>query len=138
MSSIIKIVFVYFDKTLIWFGFATATQVIFLSLFLLTIYIVQRNSIFNWKIRFDYSFSFLKNSWPLALSAFFALVYLKVDQIMLGQLSDSRDLGLYSAAARLSEVWYVLPTALATAVFPAIINIKERDKAKSNYLWKVI
>lgn len=129
MSSIVKIVFVYLEKPLIWFGFAAATQVVFLSISLLALYVIHKKNIFDWKVSFNYSLGLINKSWPLALSAFFALIYLKVDQVMLGYLSSSKDLGLYSAAARLSEVWYVLPTALATAIFPTIIKMKGSNKA---------
>lgn len=128
VSSITKIIFVYLNKSLVWFGFATATQVIFLSIFLIVVYSVQNNSIINWKISFNYSLDLIRKSWPLAVSAFFALIYLKIDQVMLGQLSSSENVGLYAAAARLSEIWYVLPTALATAIFPSIVKIRKKNK----------
>jgi len=39
-------------------------------------------------------------------------------------------LGLYSAALRLSEVWYFLPVALTSSVFPALVRSKEADESR--------
>jgi polysaccharide transporter, PST family len=33
--------------------------------------------------------------------------------------------GLYSAAARVSEVWYFIPTAIVSSVTPAIMRAKD-------------
>jgi len=38
---------------------------------------------------------------------------------------DSKELGYYAAAVRLSEAWYFIPVALTNAIFPAVINAKK-------------
>lgn len=132
LSSLIKILFVFLDKPLIWFGYATASQVVISSVALLVFYKYHRGGFLSWRAHYNFSINLILQSWPLALSAVFSLIYLKVDQVMLGQMISSSEVGLYSAAARLSEVWYVLPTALATAVFPTIV--KKREQNKKDYL----
>src|SRR5690606_15444434 len=61
-----------------------------------------------------------------------ALVYLKIDQVMLGMMAGSEQVGVYAVAARLSEVWYFIPTALALSVFPKIIESKQEGDAVYN------
>lgn len=36
-------------------------------------------------------------------------------------------MGQYSAAVRLSEAWYFIPTIICSSLFPAIINAKLKD-----------
>lgn len=129
-SSLVKVLFVVLDKPLIWFGFAAASQVVFLSLLLIVFYRYHQGKIFSWRARYNVSLRLLSQSWPLALSSVFALIYLKIDQVMLGQMHEASELGLYAAAARLSEIWYVLPTALATAVFPTFVKKIESNRAE--------
>jgi len=43
---------------------------------------------------------------------------------MLGE----RDVGLYSAAVRLSEAWYFVPVIITTSLFPAIVNAKKTSE----------
>jgi PST family polysaccharide transporter len=47
---------------------------------------------------------------------------------MLGQILDDRAVGIYSAAVRISEVWYFIPMAIAASVFPAIIEAKKKSE----------
>lgn len=70
----------------------------------------------------------LAESWPLLLSSIAIMVYLRIDQIMLGQLVGGTAVGIYSAAVKISEIWYVIPTAIAASVFPAILDAKNRSE----------
>ena len=69
----------------------------------------------------------LTDSWPLLLSGMAIMLYMKIDQIMLGQMLGDKAVGIYSAAVRISEVWYFIPMAIAASVFPDILKAKERD-----------
>src|SRR5689334_4649179 len=55
----------------------------------------------------------LSESWPLLLSGVAIIVYTRIDQIMLAHLANERALGLYSAAVKISEVGYFIPSILA-------------------------
>ena len=55
------------------------------------------------------------------------MVYMKIDQIMLGQMLGDEAVGIYSAAVRISEVWYFIPMMIVASVFPAILEAKKRD-----------
>ncbi len=71
----------------------------------------------------------LQQGWVIYLASFFAVIYLKIDQVMLRWLADSAEVGLYAVAARFSEVWYFIPTALVASVFPKLIDLRETDEA---------
>jgi O-antigen/teichoic acid export membrane protein len=47
---------------------------------------------------------------------------------MLGQMTNDSEVGIYSTAVRLSEVWYFIPLAIVTSVFPALVRVKERGE----------
>ena len=55
------------------------------------------------------------------------MIYLKSDQIMIGQILNNHELGIYSVAVKLAEVWYFVPSAIATAVMPHLTNLKLSD-----------
>ncbi|TDP73690.1 flippase [Bradymonas sediminis] len=67
----------------------------------------------------------LRDSWPLIISGLSIALYMKSDQIMLGEMLDVREVGLYATAVKLSEMWYFFPMVIAGSVFPAIIQAKE-------------
>ena len=72
----------------------------------------------------------LSESWPLVLSVVAARVYLKLDQVMLDQMLDSATVGLYAAAADVSERWYFIPTAIASSALSGMVTKLKDDRAK--------
>ncbi len=96
---------------------------------LLLAYSARGGSLSQWRFDRSRAKSMLSQSWPLALASVGALVYLKIDQVMLGIIAGTEQVGTYAVAARLSEVWYVIPTALALSVFPKIVESKQEGEA---------
>ncbi|SFD55771.1 flippase [Spirosoma endophyticum] len=66
-------------------------------------------------------------AWPLMLAEFFIFIYMRIDQLMLKYLADSHELGRYSAALRLSEVWYFVAGAITMSFYPSIIALRAHD-----------
>jgi PST family polysaccharide transporter len=56
------------------------------------------------------------------------MIYMKIDQIMLGQMVGDEAVGIYSAAARISEVWYFIPTVIVASTFPAILEARKNSE----------
>jgi O-antigen/teichoic acid export membrane protein len=69
----------------------------------------------------------LKDSWPLLLSGIAITIYMKIDQIMMGQIIGDEAVGVYTAATRISEVWYFIPIVIVASVFPAVLEAKKRS-----------
>jgi polysaccharide transporter, PST family len=67
----------------------------------------------------------IKEGFPLILSGLSVMIYVKIDQVMLGEMIGENAVGIYSAAARISEVWYFIPVAVASSVSPAIYAAKK-------------
>jgi PST family polysaccharide transporter len=71
----------------------------------------------------------LSDSWPMMLSGLSVAVYMKIDQVMLGEMVGDQAVGIYSSVTRLTEIWYIIPSVLVSSVFPAIVQSKEKDEA---------
>jgi polysaccharide transporter, PST family len=72
----------------------------------------------------------LREAWPLMFASLAIVVYMKIDEVMLRHLAGPAAVGIYSAAARLSEVWYFFPTALASSVLPALLRARKKNLAE--------
>lgn len=79
------------------------------------------------KIDWQYGLRLLKQSFWLVLSGLAAVLYLKVDQVMLGELVSKDAVGTYAVAVRLSEVWYFFATAIAASFFSSLLKLKSAD-----------
>lgn len=61
---------------------------------------------------------------PLLISGVAVIIYQRIDLIMLSMMIGGPSTGIYAAAAQVSEIWNVIPLALAPAVFPVILRAK--------------
>jgi O-antigen/teichoic acid export membrane protein len=73
----------------------------------------------------------LRQSWPLLFSGMAVIVYMRIDQVMLSSMVGDAAVGQFSAALRLSEVWYFVPAAVLSAAFPALL--KRRQEGSGSY-----
>ncbi|OAN14365.1 hypothetical protein A3783_00125 [Exiguobacterium undae] len=136
ISSLIKIILILNNSSLEIFGLVYVSEFIF-SLILITFYYNKKViNIKKWNFSKDLSKKYLKSTWPLMLSSLSAIIYLKADQIMLNSMSGSKEVGIYAAAVKLSEVWFFLPTIITSSVFPVLISSRENKSEFEKVLQK--
>lgn len=71
-------------------------------------------------------------SWPLLLSSLGGVIFLKIDQVMLKEIAGNTEAGIYAVAARLSEIWWFLPTAIGLSIYPLLV--KARSHSQERYV----
>ena len=124
ISSIVKIILVFNEAPLIWFASVFFLDAIVLALGLVFTYLHNSNKIFSWKWSYETSKNLLHDSWPLIFAGIVVSVYMKIDQLMIKEMLGAKEVGLYAAAVKLSEAWYFIPMAIASSLYPAIINAR--------------
>ena len=132
ISSVSKLCFIALKLPLMAFVWLLLIETIIRALGMVWIYARHSQSIWYWRFKFDRAIALLQDSWPLILSAVMVTIYMKIDQVMLGNMADNRAVGNYAAAVRFSEVWYFVPTAICSSVFPSIIRAKQRSRTEYN------
>ena len=70
----------------------------------------------------------------LILATFAAMVYFKIDIVMLEAMRPISEVGIYAVAAKISEVWYVLPQVVITAMFPKLLEIAKSQPKRYDAL----
>jgi PST family polysaccharide transporter len=126
--AFIKVALITIHAPLIAFAWATLAETALGAVGLAIIYKVKGYSILSWRWRFPLAKSLLKESWPLMFSVFAIVIYVKIDQIMLGQMVGDGAVGIYSAATRISEIWYFIPMTIASSVTPSIYEAKQTSE----------
>ena len=135
VSNGLKIYFIVFQFSVIYFVFAVVLDMFLSSLFMFLIYKKMGFVIQNWKLDIVLAKSLLKDSWPLMLSAFFITIYMKIDQIMIEYFLNMQSVGLYSVAVSLSEAWYFFPTIIISSLMPYFVKV--REMSRSLYLYRL-
>ena len=78
----------------------------------------------------DTAKSLMSKSWPLLISAAAWVLYAKIDQVMLAELTGDEQVGIYSVAVRLSEVTNFVPGILVFSFMPAILPLFKTRNAQ--------
>lgn len=71
----------------------------------------------------------LAESWPEIIAGFSGLLFVRLGQIMLKHLAGPEAVAAYAVAARLSEAWYFVPTAIIASTFPNIVAARAVSQA---------
>jgi PST family polysaccharide transporter len=111
------------------FAIAMATEYALNAVGFIIIYQLKGNLIKTWQVNLRHAKLLLKDSWPLILSGIVIMIYMRIDQIMLGQMVGDKSVGIYSAAVKISELWYFVPGAIVNSVFPSIVKAKQISEA---------
>ncbi|WP_278620153.1 flippase [Ectopseudomonas oleovorans] len=127
LSSMVKIYLVLTEAELMYFVLVTAFDALSLAVSYAIAYKLQKNPAFYKHFDFQIAKQLLKDSWPLIFSAIVVMIYMRIDQIMIKEMLGEYEVGIYSAAIRLSEAFYFIPTLIAASLFPAIVNAKKTN-----------
>lgn len=100
----------------------------------------------NFALNFIFSFSFakisvrfdkevwadiMKRSWPLALTIFFNLLYLKTDTLILSLIKSQAEVGIYGAAYRVIDLLITVPFMFAGLILPIMTAAWAKNNTES-------
>jgi PST family polysaccharide transporter len=126
--SAVKVCMIFSGASLIAFAWTGLAEAILGALGLMLAYRASGAALGQWRWSLGICRTLLKDSWPLVFASLSITIYMKIDQVMLGDMVGSEAVGIYSAATKISEVWYFIPSAIATSVFPTLIQAKETSE----------
>lgn len=73
----------------------------------------------------------IRQGFPIMLSSFATVIYLRIDQVMIEHFMGAEALGKYSAGVKLAEVASFFPGIIAYVLFPAIIEAQKVSPEKA-------
>lgn len=124
-ASFAKLLMIINHASLEYFAYVILFEITVLSISYIYFYFKRNMSILKWKTNYIVAVNLIKDSWPLIFSSLLVTLYMKVDQVMLNNMLGPESVGYYTAATRLSEVWYFIPVVICNSLFPAILNAKK-------------
>lgn len=125
--ALIKIGLILSEAPLITFAWAALGEVFAFTVALAAFHRLSGQRLSEWQGSLSQAQRLLRSSWPLIVAGLAIMVYMKIGQIMLGNMAGDEAVGFYSAATRLSELWYFIPMAISSSVFPAIVHSRENQ-----------
>jgi PST family polysaccharide transporter len=79
-------------------------------------------SIRSWRFSRSRAIALLRSGGPLLTATLAGTIYAKVDFILLRAFSTEGEVGIYSAATRVTELFYFVPMAIVVSVMPAMVR----------------
>jgi PST family polysaccharide transporter len=128
ISIAVKISLIYLHAPLVAFVAVFTLESVLGALALVVIYRISGQSIRTWQFSVQRARQLLQQGWTLIFTGFVVSLYLKVDQIILGQLVNSNAVGIYSVAVRFSEISCFLPAAIISSLTPSIMAAREESQ----------
>ena len=124
--SLYRIYLLANNADILWFAFATSVDTLLLSLILMLCYV--RENGFLPKVSVRLGKSLMKQSYHYMISGLIAILYSKIDQIMLKQMLDTYSVGLYTAALTIAGLWGMIPSAFIQSVSPILYKNAEENR----------
>lgn len=124
--SLYRIYLLANNADILWFAFATSVDTLLLSLILMLCYV--RENGFHPKVSIRLGKSLMKQSYHYMISGLIAILYSKIDQIMLKQMLDTYSVGLYTAALTIAGLWGMIPSAFIQSVSPILYKNAEESR----------
>lgn len=70
----------------------------------------------------------MSQSWAYVVSEVGIVIYMRIDQVMVGRMLDASELGRYSAAVALTDYFNFIPLAFGSAMLPILTEVFKKDK----------
>ncbi len=133
--SLLKVLLVVSKTPLITFAWIFWLELLLQAVAFTVAYRIYGRSLKIFQATLERTRILLINCWPAMLSAFALFIQSYMDQIMLGQMLGDEEVGQYSAALKVIEIFILLPTVVCNSIAPAITRAQMNDNAQYyNYL----
>lgn len=126
ITNITKVFIIFTGKGVIYLAASMVIEAILsASLYFLVYKFALRGKLSEWKFSPAVARLFIKTGGAVAFLGVFAMIYSRIDQIMIRHMLDTTAVGLYSAGVRLVDLWGIVPMILGSALYPAVLNARK-------------
>jgi PST family polysaccharide transporter len=128
VGAVIKVGLIYLRAPMIAFGVVMLLETVLIQVGLLWAYHRHGQHVRRWRAARARVAGLVKEAWPITIAGLAAVVFVGIDQVMLENIKGPQAVGIYSAALRVSEVWYFVPIFLMRSVQPAFVRTYDTDR----------
>jgi O-antigen/teichoic acid export membrane protein len=123
LSSIVKIILILNNASLILFVFVVLFDSIILALGYIYFYFYNSLSVLKWKFDKIIALELLKDSWPLMFTISIVMMYLNINQLLIKYYYHDLSLvAYYSVANKLVTLIGFIPAILVNSLFPFLVK----------------
>ncbi|MGV3604632.1 MAG: flippase [Dyadobacter fermentans] len=126
IGAAIKIYCLLTHKSVFWFAAAIGIETLFAYIFLIFKYQSEQN-IFNWIFKKKRARQLLSTGWPFIVSNLAVILYMRIDQLMIGNIAGETELGLFSSTTKITDMFVFIPMAISGSYLSVLVKIKKEQ-----------
>lgn len=130
LFSAVRVGLILGEFSVVWFALVATLELALGGALMIWIYRRREGKISSWCWQRDTARLLLKDGWPLIASSLLIIVHTRIDQVMIGQMLGDVQVGIYSAAIRISEAWLFVPMLMVQTAMPYFVQLRERSPAR--------
>jgi PST family polysaccharide transporter len=123
----VRVALILLKCPVVYFAATSTLEITFGGLLLAWIFRGKKKATSKWQYDRRIMVSLLRDGLPLIVSSALIVIHMRIDQVMIGQMLSSVEVGIYSAAIRLSEAWLFVPQIIVQTVTPYFIRLRESN-----------
>ncbi len=113
-------------KSVVWFAFASSVDNICIALILLIVYKKHNGQRLSFSL--ECGKKLLGKSYHFIISGLMIAVYSQTDKIMLGHMISETEIGYYSTAAAMANIWCFVLSAIIDSGYPSVIQADRENR----------
>ncbi len=123
---LLRVLLVYMKKDVTWFAWATVLDAGLIAMVMF--YFYKKDHLPKFKVSISMMKYLLRHSYHFIPVNLLVTIYTQMDKLMVKGMSDSIQVGLYSAAMLIANLWIFIPNALIDSGRPVVMTMKAEEK----------
>jgi len=124
LSAGCKIVAILTQQSIFVFALLTIIDIALADIFLFFLYKAKFSIKSSGKTGWDEALDILKKCMPFLLSNIAVVIYMRIDQVLLGKLASVKEVGYFSAVTKVAEIFYFIPLVITGSLYGLLINTR--------------
>jgi polysaccharide transporter, PST family len=130
VGAALKVAAIFTHQGLYVFAALTILDLVFADVFLFFYFRKKHHKTIQYPFDVVYMKSLLRKTIPFLLSNLAIVLYMKIDQILLGKFASLKEVGFFSAATKVAEVFYFMPMVITGSLYGLLIKYRRESVAK--------
>ncbi|MGI6423150.1 MAG: flippase [Candidatus Dojkabacteria bacterium] len=125
---VFKLLAIYLGAGLKVFLFIYSLEFVLIMIGSLILYIKKYGNLKDWEVDIKVAKMLFLALLPILITLIADTFYTRYAVVVIKEVLSFSEVGIYSVAAKLGEIWYFLPVTICIALFPKITKVYNQDR----------
>ena len=138
ITNVLRVIAIISSLSLFIFGTIQVIEAILGALLLIFLYQYSGNKISEWKVDFQYLKALFISSFGLLADSLLVIINMQIDRIILEYFHGEFEVGVYSVAVNLTQLWYFIPVFVGASTVPYMVTKIQESYSKYERVLKLM